>query len=164
MHVRSLEDVQAAHLRRMLSVERQAAAALPTLAQRAPQPMLGPCLRHWGEQGRDRLSRLADCFHLMDRSAEAVFCPVAAVLLDRAQGVLDASMAEPLRPVVLTAALRSFAAYQVTLSTEACDWAERLGRAESVLLLQQGLCEQKQTQQQLSDIAHQLGESAPRAA
>jgi Mn-containing catalase len=164
MQITTLDDLLALQLGRMLSTEQQMDDALGWLIQSAPHPMLDQCVKGYHQQTEERLSRLRDCFRLMGREPRATFCQVAAALIDQARQGMETNLSTHLQPVTLAGHLRQLTAHQIAVSTEACEWGEQLGRAESVLLLQQGLAEHKQMAQTLKDIAHEVTEAASHAA
>jgi len=164
MTLHTLEDLLARHLRLMLSMEHQADDAFAWLSNKTAHPKLGNYLATYRDQARDRLSRLGDCFHLLSREAVPLFCPATAAIMDEARQTMEMPVAPGVRPVMLTSTLRHFAQFQVSVSLESCDWADRLGRAETVLLLQQGLAEQKAMAQKLSHTAEEVEQVAPLAA
>ena len=164
MSIHTLDDLLARHLRLMLSMEQQSDDALAWLNERTLHPSLSQYLSCYREQAQGRLARLHDCFHLVGREVVPLFCSTTASIIDHARQAMEMPMAPAVRPVLLTATLKHLIRHQVSVSETGCEWAERVGRAETVLLLQQGLAEQKSMDQRLDEVAHAVEQVAPLAA
>lgn len=150
-----LQDIYYAEKRTLRSAQKMARAA-------SAQPVKDAILQH-REQTEHQISRLDDVFELITgKRARAKRCEAIEGLVAEADEAIEESKKGPVLDAALIACAQAIEHYEIARYGAMVAWAKQAGKDEVADLLQQTLDEEKQADEQLSDIAN--GSTNPAAA
>ena len=160
MTMRYLSEALVDHLSHMLAVEQRGDSLLNWARQQVSSTSLKTLLDEHQRQTRCQTAYLRQCFDLLGRSPASAETPAIDGLARELTTAADRDAAPMLRDAMLTAGLRRLEQYEISAYALGCDWAERLGRSETSLLLQQILAEERRADRELARIADALAREA----
>ncbi len=155
MKLATLQDLYVEELKDLYSAETQMLKALPKMAKAAVSPDLRNAFEEHEQQTREQVRRLEQIFDNLDTDAKGKVCKGMQGLL--AEG--DEYLEEQPEPQVMDAGLISLAQrvehYEIAGYGSVRTYAQELGFADQVKLLQQTLDEEAGADQKLTEMAEQ---------
>lgn len=156
MSISSLEDLFEHELRDVLDAERQILKALPKLTKTAENEELQSAFEDHARVTEDQIGRLETIFKSLDKAARGKHCVGMEGLLKEGQELIKEE--EPGAPLdaALICAAQKVEHYEIASYGSLVEYAKLLGMDDAVELLHQTLAEEKETDEQLTDIASEL--------
>ncbi len=149
----SLEDLFVHELKDIYDAEIRITEALPKLAEKARNPNLKRAFQNHLLQTEKHVERLESIFEHRGLEAEREKCDAMAGLIKEGSSVLSAEGDHDVLDAALIAAAQRVEHYEMAAYGTARAFAHQLGDEYSAELLDQTLDEEKQTDQQLTEIA-----------
>ena len=149
----SLEDLFVHELKDIYDAEIRITEALPKLAEKARNPNLKRAFQNHLLQTEKHVERLKSIFEHRGLEAEREKCDAMAGLIKEGSSVLSAEGDHDVLDAALIAAAQRVEHYEMAAYGTARAFAHQLGDEYSAELLDQTLDEEKQTDQQLTEIA-----------
>jgi len=140
-------------LQDLYDAEQRLVKALPKMATAAHNPELKAAFQQHHEQTLNHVKRLQSVFGALNKTAEAKTCEAMKGLIEEGQEMVNAKGDEDVRDAALIAAAQRVEHYEIAAYGSARTFAQRLGNAQAVSLLQQTLDEEKDTDKKLTQIA-----------
>lgn len=156
----SLDDVFLDQLKDLYSAENQLIKALPRMAKAATTPELRRGFERHLEQTRRHAARLEEICKQLDASPKGKKCTAMEGLIEEGKELLEEDAAPEVLDAALIAAAQKVEHYEIASYGSARTWAEQLGHRKAIKLLQQTLDEEKQTDEELTEIATQMVNAA----
>lgn len=153
----SLKELYLDELRDLYSAENQLLKALPKMAKAASSDELRQGFEDHLEQTQEHVSRLEEIFERLGEKPTGKKCVGMEGLIKEGSEIIEE---EDFEGEVLDAALIGAAQrvehYEMAAYGTVRDFAKLLGNDEDVSLLQETLDEEKETDQKLTDLSHQI--------
>lgn len=154
--LKSFDDLYLQQLRDLYSAETQLIDALPKMADAATHPELERAFEDHLQVTRRQRDRLAQIMKSLDRSPSGHTCQAMKGLVKEGQEIIDADADDAVRDAGLIAAAQRVEHYEIAGYGTVRTFAERLGRADDVTLLQQTLDEERDTDELLNRLAEDV--------
>lgn len=135
--------------------ERQLIKALPKMAKHASSDELRQAFEMHLEQTRQQKERLEQVFHSLSEPAHRKHCKGMEGLIAEGEEMAEEFAGNSALDAALICAAQKVEHYEITSYGCLCTWAKELGMDEQLDLLQQNLKEEKETDEQLTDLAQQ---------
>jgi ferritin-like metal-binding protein YciE len=133
--------------------EKKILAALPKMAKAAHNPDLKAAFeKHEGET-EDQVARLEQVFELIEKKAQGKKCPAIDGIVAEGQEIIKDYKASPALDPGLLAAAQAVEHYEISRYGTLRTWAQELGLAQAVTLLEATLDEEKSTDEALTELA-----------
>jgi ferritin-like metal-binding protein YciE len=149
----SLQQLYVEQLKDLYSAETQLVKALSKMAKAAKSEALREGFEQHLEQTRGHVQRLEQIFDAMDESPKGRKCAGMQGLVKEGEEVVDENSDSEALDAGLIAAAQRVEHYEIAGYGSVRTFAELLGEAEAVDLLQQTLSEEKETDEKLTEIA-----------
>ncbi len=149
----SLEDLFVFELKDLYDAEIRITEALPKMAEKAHNPGLKRAFQNHLRQTEKHVERLNSIFEHRGLEAEREKCDAMVGLLKEGSTVLSAAGDPDVIDAALIAAAQRVEHYEIAGYGTARAFAHQLGDEYSAELFEQTLDEEKQTDQQLTEIA-----------
>jgi ferritin-like metal-binding protein YciE len=156
MKINSLQDLYVEQLRDLYDAENQLIKALPKMAEAANSEDLREGFEEHLEQTRGHVQRLETIFAKLGEKPKGEKCKGMEGLVKEGSEVLDEDMDELVKDAAIIAAAQRVEHYEIAGYGAVRTFANLLGDREAALLLQQTLDEEKETDQQLSQLAEDI--------
>jgi len=153
MKLASLEDLFVSELQDLYSAEKQIVKTLPDLVKAVSSTDLQDCLQEHLQQTRQQINRLEQIFERLGRPAEAKQCKGIEGLLEEREKLMSEGGQNSVIDAGLIAAAQKVEHYEIAAYGSARAFADRLGQQEAAELLEETLEEERETDQELSEIA-----------
>src|SRR5215472_10409341 len=160
----SLQQLYVEQLKDLYNAETQLVKALPKMAKAAKSEALREGFEQHLEQTRGHVQRLEQIFEAMNESPKGRKCAGMQGLVKEGEEVLDENSDSEALDAGLIAAAQRVEHYEIAGYGSVRTFAELLGEAEAVDLLQQTLSEEKETDEKLTEIAKQANAEAMNGA
>jgi ferritin-like metal-binding protein YciE len=151
--IKSLDDLFLHTLKDIYYAENQIVKSLPTMAEKASDPMLKSAFQSHLAETKNQVARLERVFQMLNEEPKGTTCAAMDGILDEAKEV----MSEIGDNIVLDAGMLSSAQavehYEITRYGTLVAFARRLGRQDCAKLLEETLAEEKETDRKLTQIA-----------
>lgn len=134
-------------------VEKQMLRSLNRMSKAAKNEELRSALDSHREETETQMERLEEVFEMLDRNPKARKCEAMDGLLDEAKELMEDFGNDPALDSALVAAAQKVEHYEIATYGSLCAWAEQLGLEEAVPLLEETLQEEKQADQDLTELA-----------
>jgi len=154
--VKTMEDLFLEEIRDLLDAEKQITKALPKMAKAAQSEELIDAFTEHLEQTRGHIERLEQIFSEIGAKSGGVKCAGMEGLIKEGEEMVSLTEAGPVRDAGLIAAAQRVEHYEMAGYGAARTFAQLLGRTEAAELLQETLDEEKETDQNLTDIAESM--------
>jgi ferritin-like metal-binding protein YciE len=142
----NLQDLLVEELKDLYSAEQQMVKALPKMAKAASSDDLCSAFEEHLEQTKGHVQRLERAFELLDLPAKAKKCAAMEGLIEEGKELIEEGLPENVLDAGLIGAARTH--------------AELLGLSDVADLLQQTLDEEKQTDEDLTELAEDINVEA----
>jgi ferritin-like metal-binding protein YciE len=175
MKLETLKDLYLEELKDVYDAEHQIIKALPKMAKAASSEALRAAFGQHRELTEGHIERLEEVFERLGVRPKGKKCKGMEGLIEEAKELMSEDAVEDVRDAGLVASAQRVEHYEIAVYGTLRAYAEQLGFDEDADLLQETLDEEKETDQQLSDLAMECinleaqeeaggeGEEAPRA-
>lgn len=153
MAEKTLEDLFHDTLKDIYYAERKILAALPKMAKAAQAEDLKSAFLKHKDQTEVHVERLVEVFGILGKKAQGKTCPAIDGILEEGAEILDDYKGTAALDAGLIGAAQAVEHYEITRYGTLKRWAESLGMADAVTLLDETLDEESQTDEDLSAIA-----------
>jgi ferritin-like metal-binding protein YciE len=153
MKMHTLHDLFVDHLRDLYHAEKLLVKALPQMAKAAASGDLRAGIEEHLEQTEGHVQRLEQIFEQLNTSPRGKKCAAMEGLIEEGKEIIKEDMAGPVKDAGLIAAGQKIEHYEIAAYGTARTWAEHLGMAQAMELLQQTLDEEKATDVKLTELA-----------
>ena len=149
----ALNELFVDELKDILDAEKQLVKALPKMAKAATSESLEAAITEHLEQTKGQVNRLEQVFRSLDMTARGKHCVAMEGLIEEGKEVIEDDLEDMVRDAALIGAAQKVEHYEIASYGTLIAHARLLGHAEAVTLLQQTLEEEKQTDQNLTELA-----------
>ncbi|MEW6159779.1 MAG: ferritin-like domain-containing protein [Verrucomicrobiota bacterium] len=153
MKLETLQDLYIEELKDLYDAENQLLKAIPKMAKAATSPDLKNAFEDHLQVTQSQVDRLEQIFDALGTKAKGKKCKAMEGLIAEAKELLDQDAEEDVLDAGLIVAAQKIEHYEIAGYGSVRTYAEQLGRDEDAELLQQSLEEEKETDEQLSDLA-----------
>jgi len=153
MELQSLRDLYIDELKDLYSAEKQLVKALPKMAKNATNPDLKKAFTDHLEQTEEHVSRLEQIFESLEASPRGKKCVGMEGLIEEAKEMLEEDAEEDVLDAGLISKAQHVEHYEMAGYGTVRRFAQILGEAEHVELLEQTLNEEKEADQLLTQLA-----------
>ena len=127
--------------------------AIPTMIDNATSEELIAALTNHLAETENQVLRLESVFESIDKKAEAVKCEAIVGLIKEAKEIMDECEEGSMRDAGIIAAAQKVEHYEIATYGTLRQFAETLGLAEAVTLLEETLAEEKAADVKLTEVA-----------
>jgi ferritin-like metal-binding protein YciE len=159
---KTLDDLFLDTLKDVYYAEKQLVKALPKMSKAAQDPKLKAGFESHMQETEGHIERLERIFEILDKPARAKTCDAILGILEEGKSIMEDYKGTVSLDAGLVAAAQAAEHYEIARYGTLRTWAEQLGLAEAVKLLDQTLSEEKACDQKLTDLA--LGKTNAKAA
>lgn len=153
MEPKTLESLFHDTLKDIYYAERQILKALPKMMEAAQSPDLAEGFAKHREETEGQIERLDQIFEIIGQPAQGKTCPAIDGILKEGAEVMADYADSPALDAALVAAGQAVEHYEIARYGTLCAWAELLGYATAIPLLQETLDEEVATDEALSEVA-----------
>ena len=153
MKMETLQELYVEQLRDMFDAENQLMKALPKMAKEATNEELKAAFEHHLEQTEEQISRLERVFEELGEKPKGHKCKAMLGLIEEGKELMEEDADEDVMDAGLICAAQKIEHYEI--ATYGClrTYAEMLGFDEQADLLQESLDEEKDTDENLTELA-----------
>jgi ferritin-like metal-binding protein YciE len=151
--VSSLKELYVEELRDIYDAEKEIVKALPKVAQASLTPELRKAFEEHLEQTKGHVQRLEQIFNGLGEEPKTKKCDGMRGILEEGEDVVSESSEGPIRDAGLIAGAQRVEHYEIAVYGSLKTWARQLGDERAVQLLEQTLNEEKEADQELTEIA-----------
>jgi ferritin-like metal-binding protein YciE len=151
--MQNLQDLYIEQLRDIYSAETQLVEALPKMSKAAADTKLQQAFNHHLEQTRGHVQRLEQVFNELNESPRGETCEAMQGLIEEGEEVIQQDGAPAVKDAALIAAAQRVEHYEIAAYGTVCTYAKQLGRDDAHRLLHETLDEEKETDEQLTELA-----------
>ena len=156
MKINSLQDLYVEQLRDLYDAESQLIKALPKMAEAANSDDLRQSFEDHLDQTKGHVQRLETIFAKLGEKPKGEKCKGMEGLVKEGSEVLDEDMDENVKDAAIIAAAQRVEHYEIAGYGTVRTFANILGDREAAALLEQTLEEEKETDQQLTELAEDI--------
>jgi len=149
----SMNDLLVDQLEDLYDAEKRQCESQTKLADKAKTPELAAMFRQQDQVARTHLTRLESAFSELGMQPKAETCDAMKGLIKEAEHVLGTDGDPTVRDAALIASAQRIKHYDMAGYGVARTFAQQLGHMQIAQLMQQSLDEEKQADQQLTDLA-----------
>ncbi len=153
MKLNTLQDLYIEELRDIYSAENQLLKALPKVAKAATSEELRSALEDHLEQTKEQIERLDEVFQNLDTTSKGKKCLAMEGLVKECEELLEEEMEDSVKDAAIIGACQKVEHYEIASYGTVCTWAKLLDREDDLDLLGQTLDEEKEADENLTDIA-----------
>jgi ferritin-like metal-binding protein YciE len=133
--------------------EKKILTALPKMAKAVQNEDLRAAFeKHEGET-EEHVARLEQVFELIEAKPQGKTCPAIVGIIDEGQEIIKEYKGSPALDPGLLAAAQAVEHYEISRYGTLATWAQELGLAKAVSLLQATLKEERKTDETLTELA-----------
>lgn len=158
-----LKELYIEELKDLYSAENQLVKALPKLAKAAASDELRQGFEEHLEQTKGHVQRLEKIFATLDENPKGKKCKGMEGLIEEGSEVMEEDFEDSLLDAALIGAAQRVEHYEIAAYGTVRSFAETLGETEHVSLLNETLEEEKETDEKLTELAHQINSEANQA-
>jgi ferritin-like metal-binding protein YciE len=149
----SLHVLLAHELKDLYDAEHQIVDALPKVIEQVTNPDLKKVLEHHLEETKNHVTRLEDCFNMLEMKPERMHCDGMEGVLKEGKHVLDGDMEASIKDEALIGACQRVEHYEMAAYGCAREHAKNLGFKEISKLLDSTLQEEGKADHALTAIS-----------
>jgi ferritin-like metal-binding protein YciE len=153
MKMNTLKDLYLDELKDVYDAEQQIAKALPKMAKEATNEELRAAVEQHLDQTQTQIERLEQIFEELGEKAKGVKCEAAKGLIEEAKSMMEDAEDDDTRDAAIIAAAQKIEHYEIATYGTLRTYAELLGFDEQAELLQETLDEEKETDENLTELA-----------
>ena len=150
---KTLNDLFDDGLKDIYYAEKKILAALPKMAKAAQNEELASAFEQHRDETEHQLERLDQVFQTIDQPPKAKKCPGIEGIIEEGKEIIDEFKGMPALDAGLVAAAQAVEHYEITRYGTLIAWANKLGLADAIPLLEQNLEEEKKTDKRLTQLA-----------
>jgi ferritin-like metal-binding protein YciE len=158
--INSLHDLYVDQLRDLYDAENQLVKALPKMAEASASDELREGFEEHLEQTRGHVQRLEQIFERLGEKPKGKKCKGMEGLVKEGSETLDEDMSEDTKDAGIIAAAQRVEHYEIAAYGTVRTWADLLGQDDDARLLEQTLEEEKETDQELTQLAENINVQA----
>jgi ferritin-like metal-binding protein YciE len=155
-----LKELYIDELKDLYSSENQLVKALPKMAKAASSDELRHGFEEHLEQTKGHVQRLEKIFQALGESPKGKKCKGMEGLVDEGAEVMEEKFEGSLMDAALIGAAQRVEHYEIAAYGTVCAFAQELEQTEQASLLTETLEEEKETDEKLSKLAHQINAQA----
>jgi ferritin-like metal-binding protein YciE len=140
-------------LRDIYYAEKAILKSLPKMAKKAASEDLASAFQEHIDQTETHVERLELIFEMIGRAPRGKRCPAIDGLAEETSELMQEAKDDTVRDAGMLAAAQAVEHYEIARYGTLSAWADKLGMAEAVELLEETLAEEKQTDMKLSELA-----------
>jgi len=149
----ALNELFVDELKDIFDAEKQLVKALPKMAKAATSENLQQAFTEHLEQTKGHVNRLEQVFQGLDMSAKGKHCMAMEGLVAEGKEVIEDDLQDVVRDAALIGAAQKVEHYEIASYGTLIAHARLLGHDDAVSLLQETLQEEKQTDENLTELA-----------
>ena len=147
-------------LRDIYNAEKQMTKALPKLAKAATSEELRDGFTEHLEQTRGHVERLEQIFEALGERPTGKHCAGMEGLVEEGKEVIEEDFDASVKDSALIAAAQRVEHYEIAAYGSVCAFADLLGEKQQASLLRETLEEEKETDEKLTGLAHEINAAA----
>lgn len=133
--------------------EKAVLKALPKMAKKASSKKLEAAFTKHHRETERQIDRLEDVFKLLGKKPAGKKCPAIDGILEEGEEVMKETKDDSIRDAAMLAAAQAVEHYEISRYGTLAAWADKMGMAEAVGLLEATLEEEKLTDEKLTQLA-----------
>ncbi|MFN7139981.1 MAG: ferritin-like domain-containing protein [Limisphaerales bacterium] len=153
MKLNTLQDLYIEELRDLYNAESQLLKALPKVADAATSEELRSALEDHLDQTKEQVERLDEVFQNLGASPKGKKCVAMEGLIKECEEHLKEEMEDSVKDAAIIGACQKIEHYEIAGYGTVCTYAKLLDREDDLDLLGQTLDEEKEADENLTDIA-----------
>ncbi|MGV3771452.1 MAG: ferritin-like domain-containing protein [Verrucomicrobiales bacterium] len=153
MKMETLQELYVDELKDIYDAENQLLKALPKMAKAATNEELRAAFEEHLEQTQGQIERLERIFEELDEKPKGKKCPAMQGLIEEGKEIIEEDADDDVRDAGLIAAAQKVEHYEIASYGCLRTYAEMLGFDEQADLLQETLDEEKETDENLTELA-----------
>lgn len=153
MKIESMEDLFLAEIEDLYDCEKRLTKALPKMAKASTSPDLRQAFESHLQETQGHLERLEKVFSAMGKQPKAETCQAIKGLIEEGEEMISNTDQSPVRDAGIIAAANRVEHYEMAAYGSARAFAQTLGLASAVSLLEQTLEEEKKADKKLTQLA-----------
>jgi ferritin-like metal-binding protein YciE len=150
---KSLQDLFGETLKDIYYAEKKIVTTLPKMAKAAQSPDLRAAFEKHERETEGQVERLERVFALIEEPAKGKVCDAINGILDEGKEIMKEFKGSPALDAGLLAAAQAVEHYEISRYGTLKTWADELGLAEAVDLLDETLQEETKTDEALTELA-----------
>jgi ferritin-like metal-binding protein YciE len=159
-----LADLFHETLKDIYYAEKKILTALPKMAKAAHSDELRAAFEKHQRETQAQVRRLDEVFEIIEEPARGKRCDAIEGLVDEGKEIMKDFRGSPALDAGLLAAAQAVEHYEISRYGTLKTWAEKLGMQQAVMLLDQTLTEEKNTDEALTDLAEAVVNQEAQAA
>lgn len=156
----TLKELYVDELRDLYDNENQLIKALPKLAKAAQSEELKSGIQHHLEQTKEQAKRLERIFDALGETAKGKKCKGIQGIISEGSAALKEEWDGPVRDAAIISSAQRAEHYEIAAYGTVHEFAQVLGENEAASLISQTLDEEKQTDEKLTRLAHEINQEA----
>ncbi len=165
MAEKKLDDLFYDTLKDIYYAERQILKALPKMARAANSDKLKAAFEKHKEETQGQIERLQEVFEIIGKRAQGKTCEAIQGIIAEGEEIMDDFKGSPALDAGLISSAQAVEHYEIARYGTLKAWAEQLGHAKAVPLLDATLQEESKTDEDLTALATaSLNEAGKKAA
>jgi ferritin-like metal-binding protein YciE len=153
MKMQTLKDLYIDELKDIYDAENQIVKALPKMAKEAGNEELRAAIEQHLDQTQTQIERLEQIFEELGEKAKGTKCEATKGLLEEAKKMMEDAEDEDVRDAAIIGSAQKVEHYEIAAYGTLRTYAELLGFDEQAELLQETLDEEKETDENLTELA-----------
>src|SRR5829696_3222845 len=153
MKMNTLKELYLEELKDIYDAENQILKALPKMAKEATNEELRAAMELHLDQTQTQIERLEQVFEELGEKAKGKKCEAAKGLIEEAKSMMEDAEDDDTRDAAIIAAAQKIEHYEIATYGTLRTYAELLGFDEQAELLQETLDEEKETDENLTELA-----------
>jgi ferritin-like metal-binding protein YciE len=150
---KTLDELFHDTLKDIFYAEKKILTALPKMAKAAQNPDLKAAFEKHRVETEGQISRLEQVFEILEKKPQGKKCAAIEGIIEEGQEIAKEYRGSPARDSGLLAAAQAVEHYEISRYGTLRTWAQELGLAEAVRLLEATLKEEKKTDEALTALA-----------
>lgn len=160
MATKTLEDLFHETLKDIYYAERKILKALPKMARGAQDEKLKAAFLQHKEETEGQVERLQQVFEIIGKRPRAKTCPAIDGIVEEGEEIMEEFKGSPALDAGLLAAAQAVEHYEISRYGTLRAWAQQLGYADAVKLLEETLAEESKTDEALTKLAEKAVNAA----
>lgn len=156
MSLNQLEDLFLHHLKDTYDAEKRLTKALPKMRKAASSETLQTAFEEHLAVTQEHISRLEKIFEMIDKPARGKKCVGMIGLIEEGEELMEEEGSEAALDAGLIAAAQKVEHYEIAAYGTMATYADILGLKNAAKLLKQTLAEEKETDEQLTQLASSI--------
>lgn len=149
---KTLDDLFLDTLKDIYYAEKQILKALPKMAKAAKSPELKQAFEKHRDETETHVDRLGDVFEIIGKAPRGKTCDAIIGIIEEGKSVIEEFEGSPALDAGLLASAQAVEHYEISRYGTLKAWAQELGLANAVKLLDETLTEELKTDQALSTL------------